>query len=64
MVRTREWKLCVLPKGDCELYDLVRDPDESRNVYDEQANAAVVKTLKEQLRKHMAEVGDQAQLFG
>jgi len=32
-------------------------------VYGEQANAVVVKTLKERLRKHMAEVSDQAELF-
>ena len=64
MVRTRGWKLCLLPRGDCELYDLARDPDETRNVYGEPANAAVVKTLKERLHKHMAEVGDQAEPFG
>ena len=60
MIRTREWKLCLLPKGAHELYDLTKDPGETRNVYPDPANAGVVKELKERLRKHMLEVGDQA----
>lgn len=60
MVRTKEWKLCLLPKGQHELFDLIKDPGETRNVYADPANAGVVKELKERLRKHMAEVGDQA----
>lgn len=60
MVRTRTWKLGLLPHGRHELYDLKADPDETRNVVADPANAGVVKELKERLRKHMAEVGDQA----
>jgi uncharacterized sulfatase len=60
MIRTKAWKLCLLPKGAHELYDLTNDPEETRNVYSDPANADVVKDLKERLRKHMAEVGDQA----
>jgi hypothetical protein len=48
------------PKGQHELFDLIKDPGETRNVYADPANAGVVKELKERLRKHMAEVGDQA----
>lgn len=58
MVRTREWKLCLLPRGDHELFDLRKDPDETRNVFADPANAAVVKDLKERMRRHMAAVGD------
>ena len=60
MIRTKAWKLCLLPKGAHELYDLAKDPDETRNVYGEPANAGTVKELKGRLRKHMADVGDQA----
>ncbi len=60
MVRTREWKLCLLPRGQHELYDLKADPDETRNVYADSANAAVVKGLRERLRAHMAAIGDPA----
>lgn len=60
MVRTSRWKLCLLPKGAHELYDLKADPDETRNVYADPANAAVVRELAERLRKHMADVGDRA----
>ena len=60
MVRTKEWKLCLMPRGAQELYNLTKDPDETLNVSDDPANAGVVKALKERLRKHMAEVGDQA----
>ena len=60
MVRTWSWKLCLLPRGAHELYDLAKDPDERFNVYADPANDRVVKELKEQLRKHMDEVGDLA----
>ena len=60
MVRTKRWKLCLLPKGAHELFDLAADPGETRNVYADPANADVVKEMRERLSKHMAEVGDQA----
>lgn len=60
MVRTKRWKLCLLPKNAHELYDLASDPGETRNIYADPANAGVVKELKEKVRKHMAAVGDQA----
>jgi arylsulfatase A-like enzyme len=62
MVRTKQWKLCLLPRGAHELYDLKNDPDETRNVYAEPTNAGVVKELNSRLKRHMAEVGDQAVL--
>jgi len=46
-VRTQRWKLIhYYELGEWELFDLWRDPDELRSVYDDVANAAVVAELK------------------
>ncbi len=60
MIRTRDWKLCVLPRGERELYDLKQDPDEVRNVVEVPANAQVLRELGQQLQRHMEAVGDPA----
>ena len=60
MVRTRQWKLNVHPRGVRELFDLDKDPDESNNVATDPANAPVVRQLEDRLRRHMANVGDPA----
>ncbi len=41
MVRTLEWKLVVYKGGEGELYDLVHDPDELRNLYTDPACSAI-----------------------
>ena len=41
-----------------ELYDLVNDPGEAHNAYDEPKYAATIARLKEQLKQLQAEVGD------
>ena len=60
MIRTRQWKLCLLPKGARELYNLEKDPNETKNVADDPANAAVIRQLEKQLRAHMEAVDDPA----
>ncbi len=41
-----------------ELYDLEQDPHELVNLYDDPAHAELVTTLKEELRKRRAQIGD------
>jgi arylsulfatase A-like enzyme len=41
-----------------ELYDLVKDPREMRNLYHDRAQASVVKELKAELDRLQREVGD------
>ena len=41
-----------------ELYDLVNDPHETRNVYDDEANVGLVKELKARLAATRERVGD------
>ena len=60
MIRTGQWKLCLLPGGKKELYDLQQDPNEIRSRADDPALAAVVKQLTAQLVEHMRRVGDPA----
>ncbi len=60
MVRTRQWKLCLLPRGARELYQLEQDPGETVNVVGDPANSGVLQALVAQLREHMQAVGDQA----
>lgn len=60
MVRTRDWKLCLLGRGRGELYDLARDPDETTNLFDDPARAPVVSDLTRRLRDHATAVGDPA----
>jgi arylsulfatase A-like enzyme len=46
MVRTRRWKLNYYPTCGGELYDLVNDPGETRNLWADPASAGVVRELK------------------
>jgi arylsulfatase A-like enzyme len=51
-VRTARYKLIHFYRlGDWELYDLRKDPDELRNVYDDPAYASVVAELKTELER-------------
>lgn len=46
-----------------ELYDLVNDPHETRNLYDDPRHAALVRQLKSRLRELRARVGDDGSHF-
>lgn len=50
--------LCFWKTDEWELYDLVKDPEELRNVYGDPAYAETVAALKAELLKLKAEVGD------
>ena len=50
MIRTQEWKYVHrYPYGPHELYDLVVDPDERKNLVDEKSKQALVKEMRQQL---------------
>jgi arylsulfatase len=46
MVRTRRWKYNYYPEGFEELYDLLNDPHEQRNLAGDPASQAVVQEMK------------------
>ncbi len=60
MVRTKEWKLVLHLEegGQHELYDLLNDPEEERNLYGEPSAKAVQEELTKRLRQWQKEVGD------
>lgn len=60
MIRTRQWKLCFQPRGEKELFDLQKDPDELHNIAADPSNAPVVRELSAQLQEHMRAVDDPA----
>ena len=50
MIRTQEWKYVHrYPYGPHELYDLVNDPDERKNLVDEKSKGALVTEMRQQL---------------
>ena len=50
MIRTREWKYVHrYPFGPHELYDMVNDPDERKNLVDEKSQTSVVAEMRERL---------------
>jgi len=58
-VRTERYKLVYYYQtGEWELFDLVEDPSELRSVYDDPDRAALVQTLKAELRRLRAQYGD------
>ncbi len=48
-IRTARWKLCLYATGEGELYDMVADPDELRNRFDDPAVAATQSDLMRRL---------------
>lgn len=58
-VRDENWKLIRYPKlGYSQLFDLRSDPDETRSVYDDPANAAHVTRLTAAMQAWQRKVGD------
>ena len=50
MIRTQEWKYVHrYPYGPHELYDLVDDPTERKNLIDEKSRKALIKDLRQQM---------------
>jgi N-acetylglucosamine-6-sulfatase len=63
-VRTDEWKYVRYPHGDggpdrhkAELYNLSKDPGETRNLIDEPRYATKVTELRAELKRLMKETG-------
>jgi arylsulfatase A-like enzyme len=48
---TRRWHCIIYESGQAELYDLQKDPKETRNLADTPAGAGVVEEFKSRLRK-------------
>ena len=60
MIRTKDWKLCLHPRGARELFDLKSDPDETQNLAGDPARAELIERMERDLREHMQAVGDPA----
>jgi arylsulfatase A-like enzyme len=59
-VRTAEHKLIVYPEAKMtQLFDLRKDPWETRNLAEDRANAATKAKLLERLRRYQQELGDE-----
>lgn len=59
MIRTDQWKLIWYPEIDrTQLFDMVNDPSEVKDLSGKESKAGIVKELREQLRDWQAEVGD------
>ena len=48
-IRTAPWKLCLYANGEGELYDMMDDPDEVHNRFEDRSVAAVRAELTERL---------------
>ncbi len=49
MLRTPQWKLVYYPEEKSELYDMIKDPKEIKNLYYEKEHAQIANDLKEKL---------------
>ena len=50
MIRTQEWKYVHrYPYGPHELYDLVKDPGERKNLVDDKSHNALIKDMRQQM---------------
>lgn len=62
-VRTEEHRLIVYPKaGVAQLFDLVKDPWETKNLAEDRRHAALRRSLFERLRRLQGELGDEVEL--
>jgi len=55
MIRTERWKLCRYPGEQWYLYDMVNDPAESTNLYEERRNDPEIVACRERLLAWKAE---------
>ena len=62
MVRTRQWKLTYYPGHGGELYDLVNDPHEERNLIDDPARRGLVAELRQQILDWMITADENDQI--
>jgi arylsulfatase len=62
MVRTRRWKLNYYPGNGGELYELEKDPGETRNLYSDPAHANVVRDLQQQILDWMITADETEQI--
>jgi arylsulfatase A-like enzyme len=60
MIRTPEWKLIMAGNANHQLFDLAKDPGETRNLYDVPAHAATQARLRTALKQHMETLADPA----
>ena len=59
VIRTADWKLIArLPASESELYDLKRDPGETRNLIAEKSSVQVRKQLEQRLKEFFARYSD------
>ncbi len=58
MIRTQSWKLIIRDAGKEELYDLVHDPSEIKNLFDVNAYEKIKTELKEQLLRWYLQTSD------
>ena len=58
MIRTLTHKLVLRTGGDNELYDLARDPGETRNVYRDPAYEGIARDLRDRLLLWYVETSD------
>ena len=59
MIRTQEWKLVLrIPDGPNELYDLVNDPGEDVNLFDDPDCQGIIQTLSKDMNDWYGKYAD------
>jgi arylsulfatase A-like enzyme len=58
MIRTQEWKYCYASNGASQLYNLEKDPGETKNLIGERSANSVKQSLHSRLKEWMRETGD------
>ena len=56
MIRSQEHKYCFYGNGQAQLFDLVHDPRERENLFDDRSQRSMVRYLHEELRKWAAQI--------
>jgi len=62
MVRTRRWKFNYYPDGEAELYDLLHDPHETRNLHGRPEYRRVEQAMKDRLLKWLTTADETDQI--
>ena len=58
LIRTQDWKYCYASNGASQLYNLEKDPGETRNLIAETSARAIKEKLHDRLKGWMQETGD------